>query len=226
MLRQILSIFRGDDPLGEMGEDFARMLQITEQMTLSAGQMFFGGAASPEARSALYEQDIEVNRLERTIRKKVATHLAVRSEAIDVPYCLFLMGLVKDVERLGDYAKNLSEVRDVYSGPLPEDDLMGELSEIRSGVEQVFRSSSSIVSTSHEAAAVEQIQRGRALASRCDKLVVRIAASEHNAGVATALVLATRYYKRLGGHVINVLSSVVMPVHKVDFFDEDEIPEK
>jgi len=35
------------------------------------------------------------------------------------------------------------------------------------------------------------------------------------------LVLATRYYKRIGGHVLNVLSSVVMPLHKVDYYDED-----
>jgi hypothetical protein len=37
------------------------------------------------------------------------------------------------------------------------------------------------------------------------------------------LVLATRFYKRIGGHVLNVLSSVVMPLHKVDYYDEDEV---
>jgi hypothetical protein len=42
--------------------------------------------------------------------------------------------------------------------------------------------------------------------------------------VTTALVLALRYYKRIGGHPLNVLSSMVMPLHKVDFFDEDAAP--
>ena len=40
------------------------------------------------------------------------------------------------------------------------------------------------------------------------------------------MVLATRYYKRFAGHVLNILSSVVMPLHKLDYYDEDEIPEK
>ena len=32
-----------------------------------------------------------------------------------------------------------------------------------------------------------------------------------------------RYYKRIGGHVLNVLSGVTMPLHKVDYYDEDAV---
>ena len=45
-----------------------------------------------------------------------------------------------------------------------------------------------------------------------------------DARTTTALVLGARFYKRIGGHVLNVLSSVVMPLHKVDYYDEDDIP--
>ncbi len=34
------------------------------------------------------------------------------------------------------------------------------------------------------------------------------------------MVLLTRFYKRLGGHTMNIISSVTMPVHKLDFHDE------
>jgi len=37
------------------------------------------------------------------------------------------------------------------------------------------------------------------------------------------MVLLTRFYKRVGGHLLNVISSVVMPLHKVDFYDEQLI---
>ncbi len=63
------------------------------------------------------------------------------------------------------------------------------------------------------------------LAKRCDSLLERIAKSDYGAGTTTALVLGARYYKRIGAHVLNILSSIVMPVHKLDYFDEDEIPE-
>ena len=38
-----------------------------------------------------------------------------------------------------------------------------------------------------------------------------------------ALVLGTRFYKRIGGHVLNVLSSVVMPLHKIDYYHEESV---
>ncbi|NIM21294.1 MAG: hypothetical protein GTN64_02555, partial [Candidatus Latescibacteria bacterium] len=58
---------------------------------------------------------------------------------------------------------------------------------------------------------------------RCDELIDRIAHAKYDTSTTTALVLAVRYYKRVGGHLLNILSSVVMPLHKVDYFDEEEI---
>jgi hypothetical protein len=52
--------------------------------------------------------------------------------------------------------------------------------------------------------------------------VEAIAQSPYDAATAAALVLGTRHYKRINGHVMNVLSSVVMPLHKLDYFDEDD----
>ena len=54
-------------------------------------------------------------------------------------------------------------------------------------------------------------------------MILDISRSDHDASAITALVLATRYYKRLGGHVLNVLSSVTMPLDSVDYYDEDRL---
>jgi phosphate uptake regulator len=218
-----MSIFRSNDPLTLMGEDFARMLTITHEMTLASGEMYFGDRTSSDVRTSLYKQDVEVNRLERSVRKQVAAHLAIHANRRDLPFCLFLVGLVKDVERIGDYAKNISEVGDFYPGPLPDDPVVEELMEIRHGVEEMFESAAHIFTTEDREQAISHINNGRNLAHRADALIVRIAHGEYSSGVTAALVLGARYYKRIGGHVLNVLSSVVMPLHKVDFFDEDEI---
>jgi phosphate uptake regulator len=134
-----------------------------------------------------------------------------------------LISLVKDVERIGDYAKNLAEVADFHTGPLPDDAIVAELREVREGVEAAFEATAVVFEESHTERATELIHQGRDLAHRCDKLVEKIAASEHNAGTTTATVLGTRFYKRIGGHVLNVLSSVVMPLHKLDYYDEDDL---
>jgi hypothetical protein len=47
------------------------------------------------------------------------------------------MSLVKDLERLGDYAKNLSELVSIADAPFPDDANLGELREIARSVERL-----------------------------------------------------------------------------------------
>ena len=223
MLRELLSILRSNDPLRAMGDNFTRMLQITNEMIVEAGDIFFGKKALPSDRTRIYEQDQEVNQLERTVRKQVVAHLTFKGNSPDMPHCLLLMSLVKDVERLGDYAKNLSEVMDIWDDPIPDDEIRQELLEIRHGVEEALLSSHEVFISSDQERALNLIRQGRDIAHRCDSLLQRIANGSCEAGITVAQVLGTRYYKRIGGHVLNILSSVVMPLHKVDYYDEDEI---
>jgi phosphate transport system protein len=224
MLHELLKIFRPGNPLKKMADEFAEMLSLTCDMTASAGQIYFREPVPPEERTNIYKRDVRVNRLERSIRKRVVAHLSIASNTTHLPYCLLLMGLVKDVERIGDYAKNLSEVPDLYAGELPSDSIMEELQAIREGIEETFREAAEVFLNSDRERAMPLILTGKDLAKRSDGLLTRIAHSNHSAGVTTAYALGVRYYKRIDGHVLNVLSSVVMPLHKVDYYDEKEMP--
>jgi len=222
MFRDFFSIFQKDDPLGAMGERFTRMLGLTSEMALAAAKIYFDGAPR-EGRDVLYQQDIQVNKLEREIRKLIVTHLSVRSRTMDVPYCLLLLSLVKDVERLGDYAKNLSDLVALGGGPPPDDAHGAELRAIRIQVEELFRETPGVLGTAEREKALRLIEVGRALTKRCDELMKRVADSGYDSRTAVAMALGGRYYKRFAAHLLNLISSVVMPLHKLDFFDETAI---
>ena len=226
MFRELLTIFRSQHPLAAMGKNFEEMLNLTKEMTLNAGRIAFGKKRTSEQKRLVYDQDVRVNQLERTIRKQVVAHLSVARNTSDVPYCLLLMSLVKDVERLGDYAKNLFELADFGPEELPEDELMEEMGSIRQGVEGAFQAASEVFSRSDQNQALRLIHEGRDIAQKSDALIERIARGTYNSRTTATLLLGTRYYKRIGGHLLNVLSSVVMPLHKIDYFDEDEIPSR
>ena len=221
MLRALINLFRSDDPLALLGEDFSRMLKVTHDMTITAGDILFGSISDAQARTSLYQTDVEVNRLQRSVRKGLVTHLSLPGNQQDVPYCLALMSLVKDVERLGDYAKNLAEIPEIHPDPLPDDQITQELREIRIGIETGFTEGLEVVKVFDHDRAVALISKGRSLTKRCEMLVHRTAHSDYDAGTATAVVLAARFYKRIAGHVLNVLSAVVMPLHKLDYYDEN-----
>ena len=225
MFKELLSVFRSSDPLRAMEKNFSTMLTRSYEMTITAGEMFFTGSSSSEERADLYRRDVNVNQLQREIRKQVVAHLSAPGNRPDVPYSLLLVSLVKDVERIGDYAKNLAEINDLRSGALGEDEITLELQEIRRDVEGSFKALSVVFGSSDRERAIELIRQGRDAAYRCNALIARISRSDYDAVTTTALVLGTRYYKRIGGHVLNVLSSIVMPIHKIDYYDEAEVPE-
>jgi len=223
MFREFISIFQSDDPLSDMSERFTRMLTLTSDMALAAGRIYFEGQGGAEVRQRIYAQDIEVNQLEREIRKLIVAHLSIRLRSADIPHCLFLLSLVKDVERLGDYAKNLAELIDVGGGPPPDDEQARELGAIRAFVERTFHATPEVVSHGETERAVPLITEGRQVMKRCEALLRRVAETDYDARTAVSLALGARYYKRFEGHLLNILSSVVMPLHKLDFFDEDEV---
>jgi phosphate uptake regulator len=224
MLRELLSVFWGDNqPLASMANDFKQMLDIALENTLDAGQLLFDKEVNAQDRSAIYAKDIEINKLQRKIRKQIVAHLSFPGNVVNVPYCLVMMNLAKDAERLGDYAKNITEITDFRPKRFPEDDAIMELREIRRETEEVFAAASKVLEQRNRELALQLIVSGRDVAHRCDALITRIAHSKYDAGTATSVTLATRYYKRLGGHVINMLSSIVMPLHKVDYYDEDAV---
>jgi phosphate transport system protein len=224
MLRELLSLFRADDAIADMGENFSRMLDMAKALTLESGNYFFDGPPTPEQRTSVSKQDIQLNKMERRIRKQVITHLALGEGARDAPYGLLMMSLVKDAERIGDYCKNLAEVYDDGGGPIPDDENAAELTEIRAVVEDIFAATGRVFSASDTETALDLIRRGREVNRRCDALVKRVAGSAHDAATTTTLVLGARYYKRIQSHLLNILSGVVMPLHKLDYYDERLLP--
>ncbi|MCB7130307.1 MAG: PhoU domain-containing protein, partial [Candidatus Brocadiales bacterium] len=54
----------------------------------------------------IYKMDKQINAYERDVRKKVMTHLAVTGSA-DLVSGLVLVSVVIDIERIGDYTKNI-----------------------------------------------------------------------------------------------------------------------
>lgn len=223
MLRALINLFTSNDPLATVASDFTRMMRVTHDMALAAGEMYFSGAAGSGSGTSLYETDVEVNRLERSVRKRLVAHLSMPGNERDVPHCLALMSLVKDVERLGDYAKNLSEIPALHPRPLPDDEVTRELKQIRNTIESSFGESVEVFAEFDRERALDLIQQGRNVTRRCDALLERIARSTYDTSTTTALVLGSRYYKRIAAHVLNVLSAVVMPLHKLDYYDEDAI---
>lgn len=228
MLDHLFRILSNSNPLEDAGRHFAEMLRLVEGMIRTASKAYWGSHLTPVERRQLQETDAAVNQLQRTIRKEVILNLS-GSASSDAPYGLMLMSLVKDAERLGDYAKNLAELHslcDRGAGDLPQGELLDELRRIADFVEEISSQASPVYQQNDKPRAKELSARARQTGHSCDALVRRLAASGLHSAVVVDMTLATRYYKRIAGHLSNLLSSVLMPLHKLDYLEDspDSLP--
>jgi phosphate uptake regulator len=60
----------------------------------------------------------------------------------------------------------------------------------------------------------------RTIGKRCDALIERFTREDLSAARAVPWALLVRHIKRIGAHLGNLASSLVMPLHKLDYFDE------
>jgi phosphate transport system protein len=217
----VLRFFRGQD-----GERLVRIEQKIEVMLRHDAHEFdlamralLGDAVAADVNDELRSTDRKVNELEREIRRELLVHASVFG-GIDTPAVLIYMSIVKDIERIGDYSKNLIDLAldgvDLRRGPDAEAwrELHREVGERISETRTVFRSRSE--------------EQARQLLTRCDRLlkrfdaeVSRLVKAEDAGELAVARALAHRYLKRVVAHLMNVLSAVIMPMDRLDYFDED-----
>ena len=221
MWRELLAVLSDNDPLEPIAKEFHKMLQIAGDMSALVKPHVFSHELSLADRSKIYAMDIEINKLERSIRKRIITHLSLSGS--EVEYCLLLMSIVKDAERVGDYIKNISEVSELGGSPVPEGAIRSELEQLISTSHSMLAAAPQIVQADDSSAALEQLTTGKSVSKRTDRLLVELAKSDFTVTQTTSMVLLTRFHKRLCGHVMNILSSMVMPLHKVDFFDVREV---
>lgn len=163
--------------------------------------------------------DKKVNQLEREIRRELVVHASVFG-GIDSPAVLVYMSIVKDIERVGDYAKNLLDLArdgaDLSKAPNADEwrRLTAEISRFIADAGAAFRARDAARSRTLR-------EQGDRLLSLFDERVTALIQADESGVQAVPRALAHRFLKRVVAHLMNLLSAVIMPMDQLDYFDED-----
>jgi phosphate uptake regulator len=216
MWKEILSAFKGGGLDQEAFDEAIAMLEASRSMHHDA----VAALRSPGTLVAdIYERDRELNRYERSVRRRVLTHLSVSSNP-DIPRGLILTAIVIDIERIGDYTKNIIELAQGLVEPFDGGELHQDFGEVERAVAGMFdRIIPALEGPDYEAArsiidshksVTRIVERGLQLL-RDNKVL----AGESGRAVTAALYL--RYLKRVSAHLKNIATSVVNPYHRIGF---------
>jgi len=219
MFRELLEAWRSKDVLSQMYDELTQMLEDDEWMFRSVCDVLLEGKPGSELSEELYGRDIRVNQTERKIRKQIVEHLAVNPGA-HTPACLVLMSVVKDAERIGDFCKNLYEVEHMARGKLAGNGYVSAFKTLADDIAGTFEKTRNAFLEGDSDLGHEIIEHELEIGHRCDDLVKRLADDSLECRLAVVFTLTARYLKRVSAHLGNIASSVVMPIHKIDYFDE------
>jgi phosphate transport system protein len=210
VFKELIDALRQKPLLRQMWSEMEEMLRDAVEMYRPIADVLSGrGKLTQDVHDRIYETDKRINHLQRKVRKQLVEHLSM-SPGSDVPISLVLMSITKDAERLGDYCKNLG------TGAYGE-----RLNELLSDAGALFEPTATATVKSDKEMAEQAVKRGRGLASRCDDLIDDLLGSDLSVREAVLLALAARYLKRIALHLTNIASSVVMPLHRLDYVDEE-----
>jgi phosphate uptake regulator len=178
-----------------------------------------GGASSAQVGPEVRTTDQRVNEAEREIRRELVVHASVYG-GIETPTILIYMSIVKDVERIGDYAKNLFDIA-ADGVSLAEHPRREELFALRDEVSELISQVAEAFGDRDPGRAQPLLARGDELLDVFDERVSALVREEDQDPHPVPRALLYRYLKRVVAHLSNVLSAVVMPVDRLDYFDED-----
>ena len=219
MFKDLLSFWKGKDFLVQVLEDFKVMLDDSESMYKAVCVQLLDGTKEPGLKDKIYEIDKQVNNLQKEIRRRIVEHLSLQP-MVDVNACLILMSVVKDAERLGDYSKNLYEVTELLAQPIERELFSEYFDEMDKKILALFQQTKEAFIDADEDKARSAWEYEKTIAKGCDKIVERLAKSNLPVNQAVCFTLVARHFKRIVAHLVNIATSVVLPLSDLDYFDE------
>ncbi len=217
----MFSIFRDADQMETAEEQLTAMLASCQDTFELAAGAVFGEMGVKEAGDQLATIDRDLNKTERAVRREMLVHGTVRGAEVDHGLMMAYMSVAKDIERIGDYCKNIWNLAQVGVN-LSQGEDSDELMSHRKRVTSILHDSLEAFRNQDTDKVHDLIKGIDQDTTHYDDHIVEFVNSDLPGRVATPRALFYRYIKRISAHLSNVLTSVVMPVDRIDFYKESK----
>ena len=220
IFNDIVSIWRSEDLLSQAWDESREMLEFSEDMFSSAVKYLRRGVKIKKLKK-LKKEDKKINEFQKNVRKKVVTHFSVSKNIDNLPNGLVLLNMVIDVERLGDYTKNILDMAIYYPEALVSEELLPELNTLENEVRLRFQKTCESIGRQDIVLAEHLLKTHQeSLAIVSDNIVHNCISGKidfENNKQATVVPLYARYLKRIGSHLKNISTTMINPYEYIGY---------
>ena len=217
-LTEIYELLRRDNSLTQAVERSWLMLDRTNAMFQASVNALRSGEAQSDELD-IYREDRLVNEDQQEARRQVFRHLAVTG-GMNLTAGLILTSIVIDIERIGDYTKNINDLADAHPGKLDSGPHDADIRRVEESVSALFDGTATVVRSGDTDGARALIRTHLWIKRRCDDVARDLAATaggDLSQSDAVTTALYARYLKRVGAHLMNILSSVINPFDMIGY---------
>jgi len=220
MLDRVISLWKSEDLLSQAWEESFEMMVLSNEM-FSAAIRYLRRGEKIKTLKNLKKRDREINEFQKSVRKKVVTHFSISKKVEDFPSGLVLLNIVVDVERLGDYTKNILDLAIHYPDPLVSEDCLNSLKEIEDDILSRFTDTLTAIEQQDEKLAKKLLKSYRkSFSNMSDKIVndgISGKQEYKDQKEAASVTLYARYLKRVGGHLKNITTTMLNPYEEIGY---------
>lgn len=220
IFKDILGIWKSDNLLAQAWDDSLKMLSISNDIFVQSIQ-YFNSGENIDAVKALKKEDQSINDYYQLVRRKVLTHYSIDKPPVETSGGLTLVNMVVDIERIGDYCKNISDLTLMRDGPMDFGELSDDIKSIEQEVESRFTKTIQAIENQDEALAGNLLNSYKKMVTKVSDRIVKDIASGRiqfpDSSQGASIALYSRYLKRIGAHLKNITSTIVNPYDKIGY---------
>ena len=220
VFKNLVNIWKSEDSLSQAWASSNEMLTLSHVMFTDAIGALRSGEKNKVIKS-IKQRDTDINKYQRDIRKKVVTYYSISKDVTNIDSGLVLINMVVDIERIGDYTKNILDLAKHHPKKLVSEKISDDLRVVEKAVIERFKNTIKAVGEMDEEVAKELIKSYRSdLGKLSDNLVASSISGKLQIGEehkASSMVLYARYLKRIGAHLKNITSVVVNPFESIGY---------
>ncbi len=220
IFREIVNLWKSEDLLSQAWDESYKMMMLSNEMFTQAIKYLREGE-NDETIRMLKKRDVEINTFQRDVRKKVVTHYAISQDIDDLPNGLVLLNMVVDVERVGDYTKNILDLALNHPNIIKSEEFSEDLYHVEQEVISRFSKTLEAIHTQDaDVARSMMVSYKETLTSISDDIVNGCISGEITLGdesKTVSLALYARYLKRIGAHLKNITTVLINPFDAVGY---------
>lgn len=225
MFRTLFELWSEKDLLNQALNDSYDMIKITREQFIQASSPLFEGTTIEKQH--IYDLDKKVNYYQIEVRRKVLEHLSISPQQ-DTTSALVIITISVDIERLGDYSKNIFELYESYQRQMESNEIFDRIKNIRSNISRMF--DETIISFENaDSSLARTVMDNHLMNSKACEEIVDTMLIENEIDLTpnqrVLAALSARFLKRVSAHLKNIASSVVNPFDRIGFKPPDQCDE-